>query len=292
MDAVAALTRLGGAGSTVEVLALTTRRQLRTALSRGTVERLSRSRYALRGLVEQRRAAGRLHATLSHLSAAREHGWEVKHLPERAWLTVPRNRKVGREHQACYEIAWADLTDEEMRAGVTAPLRTVLDCARRMPFDEALAIADSALRHRAITHGDLVAAAAQVRGPGSADVRRVARHADGRAANPFESVLRAIVIESNVLEVEPQVPVRTRTWTFEPDLVDVRRRVVIEADSWTWHGDRESHSRDCLRHTLLAAAGWRVLRFTWEQVMHSAPYVRSVLDELDDLLSSRRPEPS
>ncbi len=119
------------------------------------------------------------------------------------------------------------------------------------------------------------------RAPGSSAARRVAAHADARAANPFESVLRAIVLESEALEVEPQVPVPTRTMTFHPDLVDVRRRVVLEADSWSFHGDHRTHGRDCVRHTALAVAGWVVLRFTWEQVMHSPAYVRAVLDDLD-----------
>lgn len=93
-------------------------------------------------------------------------------------------------------------------------------------------------------------------------------------------MLRAVVVRSGVLDVEPQVPVVTRTTTFRPDLVDVRRRVVVEADSWSFHGDHRAHGRDCVRHTALAVAGWVVLRFTWEQVMHSAPYVRAVLDDL------------
>jgi hypothetical protein len=33
------------------------------------------------------------------------------------------------------------------REGVTSPAWTVIDCAKDLPFDEALAIADSALRH-------------------------------------------------------------------------------------------------------------------------------------------------
>jgi very-short-patch-repair endonuclease len=280
MDAVEALTRLGGVGSTVDVLALTTRPRLRTAVERGEVERLTRSRYALAGARGQRRTAGRLAATLSHLSAAQQHGWELKHVPTSTWLTVPRNRKVSREDQARCEMAWADLADDEVVHGVTTPLRTVVDCARRLPFDEALTVADSALRQGAVTVADLHGAAASARGPGSAQVRRVARHADARAANPFESVLRAIVIESGALDVEPQVPVPTRTMTFEPDLVDVRRRVVVEADSWSFHGDHRAHGRDCVRHTALAVAGYRVLRFTWEQVMTAAPYVRAVLADL------------
>lgn len=183
-------------------------------------------------------------------------------------------------------MVWADLAQHEVVDGVTAPLRTVVDCVRRLPFDEALAVADSALRHGDVTQDDLREATASLRGQGARQARRVAACADGRAANPFESVLRALVIESGVLDVEPQVPVATRTMTFIPDLVDVRRRVVVEADSWTFHRDRRTHGRDCVRHTALAVAGWLVLRFTWEQVMTSAPYVRAVLADLTPSLAA------
>ena len=47
MDPVDALTRLGGIGSTAEILALTTRKRLRRAVEARQVVRVSRGRYAL-----------------------------------------------------------------------------------------------------------------------------------------------------------------------------------------------------------------------------------------------------
>jgi very-short-patch-repair endonuclease len=287
MDVVAALTRLGGVASGRDLLALTTRRRLRSAVERGEVEVLARGRFALAGVRGQRRVAGEMSAVLSHLSAAQAHGWALKQVPTTTWVTVKRNRKLTQEQQARLEVTYADLAGDEIADGVTSPLRTVVDCARKLPFDEALAVADAALRAGATSKEALVEATAALRGPGATAARRVARHADARAANPFESVLRAIVIESGVLDVVPQVPVATRTMTFHPDLVDVRRRVVVEADSWTWHRDQQTHDRDCVRHSALAVAGWVVLRFTWEQVMRSAPYVRAVLHDLAGVLEGR-----
>ena len=57
-------------------------------------------------------------------------------------------------------------------------------------------------------------------------------------------------------------------------------RLVLEADSWTFHATRKAHRRDCARYNLLVIRGWRVLRFTWEQVLHDQAYVRWVLAEL------------
>ena len=216
----------------------------------------------------------------SHLSAAQHWGWEVKWPPVSAWVTVPRNRKVAAAARVTTEIVYADLAEDDVVDGVTAKRRTVVDCARRLPFDEALAVADSALRAGDISEAELLRATSALRGRGATQARRVAREADGRAANPFESVLRAIVLEFPGLTVVPQVPVPTSGLTYHPDLVDEQRRIVIEAESWGWHADQQTHSRDCVRFTLLTVAGWRVLRFTWEQVMHSPGFVRRVLAQI------------
>jgi very-short-patch-repair endonuclease len=195
-------------------------------------------------------------------------------------VTLPRNRKLDRLQRATTEIVHADLSADAVVDGVTSKIRTVVDCARKLSFDEALAVADSALGSGNIGKEQFETAAAALRGRGAPEARRVAQAADGRAANPFESVLRAIVLEFPALHVVPQAPVDTSGLTYHPDLVDVASRIVIEAESWGWHADQPTHSRDCVRFTLLTVAGWRVLRFTWEQVMHSPSYVRRVLEEV------------
>ena len=170
-----------------------------------------------------------------------------------------------------------DLGPDDLEDGVTSPLRTVLDCARRLPFDEALAVADSALRAGAVTRQEL--AAVSVRGAGAAAVRRVLDHADGRAANPFESVLRAACIDAGLV-VTPQAALDLGTGVVHPDLVCHEVRAVFEADSWTHHATRSAHKRDCARYNLMVLHGWRVFRFTWEQVMLEPSYVAWVLGQI------------
>ena len=280
MQATAALERLGGVGSARQVIALSSRRKLREALRRGEIERVGRNRYVLASVSAHRRRAAEMAGVASHLSAAAHWGWKVKWPATKPWVTVRRNRKIDLETQASVHVVYADLRPDEVRDGVTSPLRTVIDCARRLPFDEALAVADSALRSGMVTSEELWLGAEAVRGPGATQARRVARCASAQAANPFESVLRAIVLEFPALQVRPQVEVVARGMTFHPDLVDEGNRVVIEADSHEFHTGQEAHGRDCVRYTALTVAGWRVLRFTWEQVMHSSAYVRAVLAEL------------
>jgi hypothetical protein len=102
--------------------------------------------------------------------------------------------------------------------------------------------------------------------------------ADGRADNPFESVLRAISLDVPRLLLIPQVDILSRSRrVVRPDLVDERLRIVAEADSFEHHGSRKALASDCARYDNLVAEGWTVLRFAWEQVMYRPDWVRDCL---------------
>lgn len=280
MDVVAALERLGGVGSAQQIVALSSRRTLNEAVRAGDVRRCRRGLYTLEKYDAHCRRALELAAVASHLTAAAHWGWKVMWPAERPWVTVPRNRKVALGVRAEVHLTYADLAEHEVRDGVTSPVRSVVDCARKLPFNQALAVADSALRSGMVSQEELLLVAGALRGPGAGAAQRVTRHASAQAANPFESALRALVLEFPELTVRPQAEIVARDMVFHPDLVDERRRVAIEADSFEFHTSQEAHARDCVRYTALTVAGWLVLRFTWHQVMHSPAYVRAVLADL------------
>ncbi len=52
-----------------------------------------------------------------------------------------------------------------------------------------------------------------------------------------------------------------------PDLVDERLGIILEADSFAWHGSRAALRRDAKRYDEFVVRGWLVLRFAWEDVM-------------------------
>lgn len=279
MDAVTALVRLGGVGDADAIIALSSRRRLRTALKRRQIKRATRNRYCLpdgeRGAV----AAAKLHGVASHLSAAAHWGWEIKFPPEEPQVSVRRDRKIAAERRVGVRLRWTTFGDGDIDGPATSRLRTVVDCARDLPFDEALAVADSALRHGDVTRESLVRAAEAVMGGGAVRARRVAAYADARSANPFESVLRALAIDAG-LDVAPQVEVVVDGKPVHPDVADRLRRIALEADSWTWHASKDAHERDCWRYNALVIAGWVVLRFTWQQVMLSPAYVTWAIEAL------------
>jgi very-short-patch-repair endonuclease len=267
MRPVTALTRFGGCATWSQLLTLCTAHAVKRAVRRGEILRVSRGRYALPLVVTHRREAHRLGATLSHLSAAAAHGWPVKTPPVRPWVTVRRKRHLGADRRRDVEVSWRDLASDEVVDGVTTPLRTVLDCAIRLQFDEALAVADSALRSGKVRREELTDAAAALCGIGAARARLVVAAADGRAANPFESVLRAICLDIPGLDVTPQFQVTGDGIWAVVDLADELLRLVIEADGFEFHGTRRGLVRDCRRYTEITVLGWSVLRFTWEDVM-------------------------
>jgi very-short-patch-repair endonuclease len=118
------------------------------------------------------------------------------------------------------------------------------------------------------------------RGPGAPQIRRVMAQSRAEAANPFESVLRAICLGVPGLRVQPQVLLTSLEPWVKPDLVDEAHRIIIEADSFEWHGGRAALRDDARRYNLMVAGGWLVLRFAWEDVMFDQEYVHRVLTEV------------
>lgn len=273
MDAREALMMLGGIATGEELLRCTTRRKVRTALAGGAMVRTGRGRYCLDDLDDARSAAARLDGVVSHLSAAQHWGWKLKLPPDKPCITVRRRSHALKADDV--ELHWADLDLTQVTRGVTEPLQTVVDCARAYSFDVALSVADSAVRD-GIDPADLLAVALDSPRTGRRRAVRVAQAADGRADNPFESVLRALALEAG-LHVEPQQWIGS---AGRADLVDHGRRIAIEADSFEFHSERADLRRDVRRYTAFVRLGYRLVRFTWEDVMFDQEYVLAVLRDL------------
>lgn len=258
MNVIRRLEQLGGVASRGQ---LGTRIGLAAALQAGTVVRLAHGRYALANAEGARREAVAAGAVLSHLSAAQHYGWGLREPPQHVMMTVRTSRRLPPPY-----AKRADLGRDEVADGVTTPLRTVVDCARHLPFADALCVADAALRMRHLTERVLRIRASQLRGPGATRARRVLLAASPLPANAFESVARALCLDAG-LDVRPQVRLVVGRRVHRVDLADVARRVVVEADSFTWHGSRAGLVKDCRRYNDLSTEDWRVLRLPYEETM-------------------------
>jgi very-short-patch-repair endonuclease len=274
VDPVAALRELGGVGTLRELLAFTSRSQLHAALASGLIHKPRHNRYCIGDLEGTMRAVARSGGTASHLSAAQEFGWKLKHDPVRPCITLPRS---ARKPSGAYELHWADLSERELRRNVTSRTRTVIDCARAYDFDVALCVADSALREGIIDRDDLLMAAARSPRTGRAKALRVAQAADARRANPFETCLYVIALTVSGLTVVPQGHVPGVGFV---DLLDQVLGIVLEAESFEHHWSKAGLQRDVDRYTAAARLGLVVVRFSWTDVMFRPDDVREAIEDV------------
>ncbi|MCX6396668.1 MAG: hypothetical protein NTV23_09290 [Propionibacteriales bacterium] len=278
MDLTGHLDALGGVGRRADLV----RRFGRTAVERahrsGAIERVGRGRYVIAGMSDVRRRAAVVQGVLSMRSAAQVHGWAQKAVPRLPDVTVARTRHISAAEREIVVPHWSDLRHHDVDDGVTSKRRTLVDCMRMLPLEESLPIVESALRCGDVSSRGLREIAEEMRGRGRARARGVAAMASKDTANAYESVLHALAATVPGLNVRPQVRIRLPDGrTVRPDFVDLEAGIVIEAESFAWHGDSSALTRDCERYNLLVTLGFVVVRFSWPQVMFRPAYVLEVL---------------
>jgi Protein of unknown function (DUF559) len=57
-------------------------------------------------------------------------------------------------------------------------------------------------------------------------------------------------------------------------------RLIVELDSWEFHGDRHAFERDRERDSVLQAAGFRVIRITWRRLTEEPAEVARLIRRL------------
>ena len=278
MDLVSHVTLLGGACRRRQLVARVGSRAIARALDDGTLLRMARGRYALPSASQAVKAAATYGGVISMRSAAQRHGWGQRKVPDLPDVTFPRNHHLDKRARRVLVPHWMDLAPEDVVAGTTSKRRTLIDCMRNLPLAESVPIVDSAVRAGDVTLGELRLIAASLRGRGRTRAMAVAAMATTKSANAYESTLRAIASTVPGLAVVPQGAVGILDGrTLHPDLVDAALGIVIEAESFEWHGDKGALTRDCARYNAFTNRGLIVIRFSWQQVILTPAYVVDVL---------------
>lgn len=235
-------------------------RNIQRAVRLGSVRRVGRGGYALPEADPALVAAVAVNGVISHLSAARLHGLDLRREPRIIDVTVARGsspRWPGtRMHRAT--LAPEDVHD---RMPVTGLMRTLSDCARSLILVEAVVILDSALRQGLATMADLRLMAKTATGPGAAKLRQAVAHVDELSGSALESGLRPLL---DILGVE----YRSQVWIEDVGRVDflVEGWLIIEPDGFQFHSDRRSYRDDRRRGNAAVAQGLTQLRYSWEDV--------------------------
>jgi very-short-patch-repair endonuclease len=268
---------LGGRADRATLLQYTTAHALHLDLTAGVLRRVARGSYVTPALADARIMAAACRGVVSHESAAQLLGLELVTAPAAVHLTIPNGARPNAPDRV--RLHHRRLAATDVDGDVTTVLRTVLDCCTSLPFREALAVADSALRRQPELTQALAEAAAAP-GRGRRLRLRVAAHVDPRAANGFESALRGTLLEAGLTGFQPQLRIPVRGGAVHVDLADERRRIAIEADSYEWHSRPLDFVADCRRYDELVRAGWRVLRFTWQHVMVEPEWLVAVVSDV------------
>ena len=233
-------------------------------------------------------------AVVSHVSAAIVHGLDVWNADlSRVHITRNRARGGGRS-SGVRAVHTSPYTDEEVvdfdGVRVTALARTVADCARSLPFETAVCIADFAARTRGLTTEDVVAALDSCPNhPGTRMARRVAEFMDGRSESVGES--RARVLLHN-LGYTPQLQVQIvddRGFVGRVDFDLPEIETVLEFDGKVKYGRYVPEGKsvaDVLwdekrREDRIRATGRQVVRIAWSDLDHPELVDRMLRDAAD-----------
>jgi hypothetical protein len=219
-------------------------------------------------------AVAKLPAVVSHESAAELHG--LANVPLGRVVVTVRHRSSNR----CLGVVVHESTDLSPQhiewmadLPVTTVARTVIDLAAVIRPRRYRRVVEDALAARRLGLDELrsrFATLARRGRPGTALLREVL-DARGPGHVPVESELEHRLRE--LLDAaEMPVPVRQfpLPWrTIETGRVDFAypdHRLLIECDGRRWHTSVDAFQSDRRRDNLAQLAGWRVLRFTWDDV--------------------------
>lgn len=227
---------------------------------------------------------------LAHESAAAVHGlWTPRRLPQgpavvRLYTADSRNARIhGDLHVAVSPLFPGDVvTCGALR--VTSIPRTAVDLARGMSIPFALVALDSALRLGATAEDLLCVAVRMKQWRGTKLLRQLIPLADARSESALESAVRGSCIAAGLPAPELQVRLRGASGRhYRVDLIWVDARLIVEPDGIGKYGASDEERRECFqrekaREDDLRAAGYRVLRATWnalpQLVAHVADHLR------------------
>ena len=224
-------------------------------------------------------------AVVSHQSAA--HLLQFPRLPTPVpTVTVASNTTHdfrGVMVRRCDDLAENHLTKVEGLA-VTIIARTLFDLAGILVYREFDAIAEALLIDGRLRLPQLDVMTDQLARRGKRGSRAVRdfitiRGQGDPRASALERRGRAVLVSAGLPAPIPQYPV---PWDPGRRFDDAypEARLAIEWDSRAWHLQRTAMMADRRRDRLAAVHGWRVIRFTWEDVTENPRQVAWVVSSL------------
>jgi hypothetical protein len=217
--------------------------------------------------------------------------WGVDLLPRHAAVSVSAARSGpvwphGRRTTVRARLAGDDITIL-FGMPVTTPVRTAFDLGRQEHRASALIALDAMCHRRLIGLPELADyATGECRRPGVRRLRGMLELVDARAESPMETRLRLLLHDGGAPAPTPQYEVRDANGCLigRVDLAYPHGKIAIEYEG-DHHRERTQFRRDITRVNALRQAGWLVLRFTADDVLH---HPRRVIDHVTTAVQERR----
>lgn len=149
---------------------------------------------------------------------------------------------------------------------------SVLDHLSAMPRSSARTLFDRALQQGWISEADVLTRLSTPRW-GNRQLRELAQVLGDGAAARSERVLHGLLRQHDLQGWIANCPVVANGVACVLDVAFPEARLAIEIDGLAHHTDAARFQRDRSRQNALVAAGWRVLRFTWWDLVERPDYV-------------------
>jgi hypothetical protein len=268
-------------------------RQLRYRIERGRLERLTRHTFRIVGAAEswrQRLMAACLAAgdgaAVSHRSAAALHRYDG-FPPGLVEITVGQGRRdfhmpgVIVHSSSCW--ANEDITHID-GIPVTTPERTLVTLAAVSSEDQVESALDSAERDRTVRRTDVAEVHDGVRQRGRNGVATLGRILERRAElagiphSVLERKMLTVLQHHGITLPACQVPVRRPDGRLAYlDFAYPNLGLGIEVDGNTTHATPTQRAADNVRANSILLRGIRILRFTYQQVVHQPEHVAATV---------------
>ncbi|MGH9041439.1 MAG: type IV toxin-antitoxin system AbiEi family antitoxin domain-containing protein [Acidimicrobiia bacterium] len=223
-------------------------------------------------------------AVVSHRAGARL--WSLLE-DDTVEITVPRNRSPRIARVVTHRSR--DLADHHIsswkRFPVTKPARTIVDLGAVLTPAKLEDVLDRALSRRLLTIAGVERMLSDLSRPGRHGTAVLRVVLDERALGKqaadgmLEPRMARLLRKAGLPPAAFQYPIHAPEGRFlaRVDFAYAELLLAVEVDGWATHGSPRAMGKDFVRQNGLVPYGWRVLRFTWAQVVHEPEYVAAVI---------------
>ncbi len=257
---------------------------LRRLVATGWCERVAPGVYRVVGAARsgEQRLAAAVAAQSGAVAVSHQAAAAVWRLPTFDLRTPIVSVERGRSHRNALAVVRTTLWLPPEHVGswhaipVTTVARTLFDVAGVVAPKRFEVAIDAALHRRLCTTADLQAVhfALARRGRRGTVAVREALEQRGEAfvppASELERLARQVFRAAGLREPRYEVDLGGGRWIGRVDCVWTEARLVVELDGRRFHGGLVARDADRRRDNELMARGWRVLRFTWDD-LHERP---------------------